>query len=47
MDYFRVRTLQFGPRSFGASGAVYNIARTLEASGQREKAISEYFTQTS
>ena len=42
MDYFRVRTLQFGPKVFWASGAVYNIARTLEASGQRQKAIQEY-----
>ena len=42
LDYFRVRTLQFGERVFWASGAYYNIARTLEASGQRQKAIDEY-----
>jgi tetratricopeptide (TPR) repeat protein len=68
MDYFRVRTLQFGSRVFGATGASnniglpgngerhaienvfwatgahYNIARTWEASGQRQKAIDEYET---
>jgi len=42
MDYFSVRTLQFGPSVFWAAGAYYNIARTLEASGQRQKAIDEY-----
>jgi tetratricopeptide (TPR) repeat protein len=42
LDYFRVRTLQFGPRVFWAAGAHYNIARTLEAAGQRQKAIDEY-----
>jgi tetratricopeptide (TPR) repeat protein len=42
MDYFRVRTLQFGPSVFWATGAHYNIARTWEASGQRQKAIDAY-----
>ncbi len=47
LDYFRVRTLefgtrQFGPRVFWATGAHYNIARALEASGQRQKAIDVY-----
>jgi tetratricopeptide (TPR) repeat protein len=42
LDYFRVRTLQFGPRVFWAPGAYYNIARTWEASGQRQKAIDVY-----
>ena len=43
LDYFRVRTLQFGERGvFWATGAHYNIARTLEAGGQRQKAIHEY-----
>ena len=44
LDYFRVRTLQFGPSVFWATGAHYNIARTLEASGQRQKAIDAYET---
>ena len=47
LDYFRVRTLQFGTQLFGsavfwAPGAHYNIAHTLEASGQRQKAIDAY-----
>ena len=42
LDYFRVRTLQFGPRVFWAAGAWYNIARTLEASGRRQMAIDLY-----
>ncbi|MEI8374773.1 MAG: hypothetical protein WCJ35_18265 [Planctomycetota bacterium] len=42
-DYFSVRTLQFGERDcFWATGAHYSIARTLEASGERQKAIDEY-----
>ncbi len=42
LDYFRVRTLQFGPRVFWAIGAHYNIARSLEAKGERQQAIDEY-----
>jgi tetratricopeptide (TPR) repeat protein len=47
LDYFRVRTLQFGTRYFGprvfwATGAHYNIARALETKGERQKAIDAY-----
>ena len=44
LDYFGRRTLQFGPSVFWATGAHYNIARTWEASGQRQKAIAAYET---
>jgi tetratricopeptide (TPR) repeat protein len=45
LDYFRKRTLQFGPQAVPwATGAHYNIARTLEADGQRQQAIKEYET---
>jgi tetratricopeptide (TPR) repeat protein len=42
LDYFGRRTLQFGPRVAWARGAHYNVARCLEASGQRSKAIDTY-----
>jgi len=42
MDYFKNRTFQFGPRVFWATGASYNIARTLEASGKWQDAIGLY-----
>ena len=46
LDYFRVRTLQFGaairPEGLLGCRAHYNIARTLEEEGQRQKAIDQY-----
>jgi tetratricopeptide (TPR) repeat protein len=44
LDYFSTRTLQFGPSVFWAAGAHYNIARTLEANGNRQQAIRAYET---
>ncbi|MGA2255818.1 MAG: tetratricopeptide repeat protein [Thermoguttaceae bacterium] len=44
LAYFSVGALQLGPKIFWATGAHYNIARILEAGGQRQKAIDVYET---
>jgi tetratricopeptide (TPR) repeat protein len=42
VEYFTVRTLQFGPQVFWTAGAHYNITRCLEAAGRRKEAIAAY-----
>jgi tetratricopeptide (TPR) repeat protein len=42
LDYFNVRVLKLDRGLVWAAGAHYNVARSLEAAGQRAKAISEY-----
>ncbi len=45
-DYFFSRTLEAFPGSRWDHGARYNLARTLEASGEHEKAIEYYVSNT-
>ena len=42
LDRFSRAMLQRGPKIFWATGAYYNIARSLEAIGQRSKAVEIY-----
>jgi tetratricopeptide (TPR) repeat protein len=42
LDYFNVRVLKLDRNLIWAAGAHYNVARSLEAAGQRSKAIKEY-----
>jgi tetratricopeptide (TPR) repeat protein len=42
LDYFNVRVLPLDRELAWAAGAHYNAARSLEAGGQRAKAIREY-----
>ena len=46
MDYFVVRTLNASPDSPWSGGAVYNLGRTLESLGQREKAAEVYTAES-
>jgi TolA-binding protein len=46
VDYFYERTINFLPGNPLTHGALYNLARTFEAQGQREKAIELYQKDT-
>ena len=46
VDYFANRTLAAAPGSMWTPGAHYNLARSLEAGGQFQKAIDEYVGST-
>jgi hypothetical protein len=46
IDYLARRTLDFVPDSYWAPGAIYNLARCLEAAGQTDKAASVYEQQS-
>ncbi len=44
-DYFKNRTLKALPGSFWTRGAIYNLGRVYEASGEPQKAIDLYRTE--
>jgi len=46
IDYFLTRTLEASPGGFWTHGAKYNLARAYEASGEPEKAIELYRSDT-
>ncbi len=47
IDYFLRRTFEAYPNGRWTTGALYNLARSYEASGQRERAILQYGSNSS